>query len=318
MYKAEIPVFFTIDDSYAPYLGVALTSMKENASLEYDYKIIVVEQKLSDVNRRKLQALEEPGFSISFVRMDAVAEKITDREENRLRCDYFTLTIYYRLFIADMFPQYDRAIYIDSDVVIPGDISKLYEINLGECLIGACPDYSISDVPELVQYTGEAVGMETGKYINSGVLLLNLKKMREVKLADHFLGLLDRHHFNCIAPDQDYLNAMCNGKILYLDRKWDAMPVRGREPLKDPQIIHYNLFEKPWCYSGVAYEDIFWSYAKRTAFYEEIREFKENYGEDQRRSDSRCMKLLIEKAHTIPKTEVTFRKIKERGERISL
>lgn len=318
MQKQEIPVFFTIDDSYAPYLGVALTSMKKNASREYNYTVIIVEHDLSEVNRKKLLEFKEPGFSVRFVRMDSIAEKITDREENRLRCDYFTLTIYYRLFIADMFPQYDKAVYIDSDVVIPGDISGLYRTDLNDCLIGACPDYSIADVPELVRYTEEAVGMEKGTYINSGVLLLNLKKMRKVKLADHFLGLLDQYHFDCIAPDQDYLNAMCEGKILYLDREWDAMPVKGREPVTNPQIIHFNLFEKPWCYSDVTYEDIFWHYAKKTAFYEEIRAFKEDYGEDRKHSDSDCLKLLVEKACTIPKTEITFRKMKERGERIGL
>ena len=318
MQTPEIPVFFTIDDSYAPYLGVALTSMKENASHEYDYTIIIVEQDLSEGHREKLLELEEPGFSIRFVRMEPLAEKITDREENRLRCDYFTLTIYYRLFIADMFPQYDKAIYLDSDVVIPGDISGLYRTDLEACLIGACPDHSIADVPELVRYAEEAVGMEKGTYINSGVLLLNLKKMREAKLADHFLRLLDQYHFDCIAPDQDYLNAMCQEKILYLDRTWDAMPVKGKEPLKDPQIIHYNLFEKPWCYEDVAYEDIFWHYALKSAFYEEIRAAKENYSEEQRRSDSDCLKLLIKKACTIPETETTFRKMKESGVRIQL
>ena len=318
MQKPEIPVFFTIDDSYAPYLGVAITSMRENASREYDYNIIIVEQDLSEGNRKKLQKLNGPGFSTRFVRMEPLAEKITDREENRLRCDYFTLTIYYRLFIADMFPQYDKAIYLDSDVVIPGDISGLYRTDLNGCLIGACPDHSIADVPELVQYTEEAVGMEKGKYINSGVLLLNLKKMREVKLADHFLRLLDQYHFDCIAPDQDYLNAMCQGKILYLDRTWDAMPVKGRNPLKDPQIIHYNLFEKPWCYENVTYEDIFWQYALKSTFYEEIRAAKVNYSEEQKRSDSECLKLLIKKACTIPETETTFRKMKESGVRIQL
>lgn len=318
MQKTEIPIFFTIDDSYAPYLGTALVSMKENASREYSYQIIIVEQDLSRENRKRLQAEEEPGFSLRFVRMNAMPGEITDREENRLRCDYFTLTIYYRLFIADMFPEYDKAIYIDSDVVIPGDISKLYQIDLGECLIGACPDDSIADVPELVSYTEKAVGMERGKYINSGVLLLNLKKMREAGLGSHFLRLIDRYHFDCIAPDQDYLNAMCSGKILYLDQKWDAMPAKGRQPVRDPQIIHFNLFEKPWCYSGVEYEDHFWHYAEKTAFYREIRTYKENYSEDQQRSDRGCLNLLIEKACTIPEAETTFRKMKERGARIEL
>lgn len=318
MQKTEIPVFFTIDDSYAPYLGAALASMKENASRKYSYQILIVEQDLREKNKERLLAEEEPGFSLRFVRMDSMTDIITDREENRLRCDYFTLTIYYRLFIADMFPEYDKAVYIDSDTIIPGDISRLYEMDLGGCLIGACPDYSIADVPELVRYTEEAVGMERGTYINSGVLLLNLKKMREEKFAEHFLNLLGQYHFDCIAPDQDYINAMCKGKILYLDHIWDAMPVRGREPVKGPQIIHFNLFEKPWCYDEVAYEDVFWHYAKETEFYEEIRAFKKNYSEDQKRSDSECMNLLIEKACTIPETEITFRKMKESGVRIRL
>lgn len=318
MQKKEIPVFFTIDDSYAPYLGTALTSIKENISKEYHCQVIIVEQDLTDENKKRLQAIEEPGFSLRFVHMGAMPGEITDREENRLRCDYFTRTIYYRLFIADMFPEYDKAIYIDSDIVVPGDLSELYEIDLKDCLIGACPDYSIADVPELVRYTEEAVGMETGRYINSGVLLLNLKKMRETGLAAHFLKLLDQYHFDCIAPDQDYLNAMCRGRILYLDRKWDAMPVKGREPMEDPKIVHYNLFEKPWCYSGVSYEEIFWRYARQTVFYPEIRTWKETYSEQQMQSDREHLNLLVEKAELIPKTEVTFRKMKERGVRIEL
>ena len=43
---------------------------------------------------------------------------ITDRIENRLRSDYFTMTIYFRIFIPDMYPEYDKAIYIDSDIVV--------------------------------------------------------------------------------------------------------------------------------------------------------------------------------------------------------
>lgn len=318
MSEKEIPIFFTIDESYVPFLGTALASMKENASPEYSYRVIILEQDVSGKSRERLRTIEEPGFSLEFVRMGAMPREITDREENRLRCDYFTLTIYYRLFIADMFPQYDKAVYIDSDVIVAGDISELYGIKMGDCLIGACPDDSIADVPELVRYTQEAVGMEAGTYINSGVLLLNLKAMRKSGLGRHFLSLLDQYHFDCVAPDQDYLNAMCKGKIHYLDKRWDAMPVRGKGTLEDPRIIHFNLFEKPWCYSEVGYEEYFWHYARQSVFYPDIRAVRENYTERQRAADREHMRLLIEKASAIPKAEVTFRKMKERGVRIEL
>ncbi len=61
---------------------------------------------------------------------------------------------------------------------------------------------------------------------------MNLKKMRETEFSKKFLTLLSTYHFDSVAPDQDYLNAMCNGKILYLNEEWDAMPAEGKEELK--------------------------------------------------------------------------------------
>jgi len=57
-----------------------------------------------------------------------------------------------------------------------------------------------------------AIGVDRDKYVNSGIMVMNLKKLREVKLEEHFMHLLNTYHFNCIAPDQDYLNAMCKGQ----------------------------------------------------------------------------------------------------------
>ena len=116
--KSVIPVFFTIDDGYAPYASVAIASLIENASKDYCYKIHIVHQGLSEENKRKLSAL------------------------------------------ADMFPEYEKGIYLDSDIVVPGDISELYQIELGEeFLIGACPDYSIQNIPELVRYLEQGIGV---------------------------------------------------------------------------------------------------------------------------------------------------------------
>ncbi len=318
MTKKEIPIFFTIDNGYAPYISVAIKSIIENASKEYNYKFIVLHQGLNEENIEKISSLEKENFEIKYIYMKDGMESITDRVETRLRGDYFTLTIYFRLFIPDMFPEYDKGIYIDSDVVVPGDISKLYNIELGDNLIGACNDVSVIDVPELARYIEEAVGVSKYKYVNSGVLLMNLKEMREKRFTEHFLNLLNTYHFYTVAPDQDYLNAMCNGKILYLDESWDAMPTEGKEELKNPNLIHYNLFQKPWCYNNIQYEEYFWNYAKKTKFYEQILEFKKNYSEEQKQSDRECLGTLIEKGGKMPENEVTFKKVFERGEKIRI
>lgn len=314
----EIPVFFTIDDNYAPFLAVALNSAVQHADPARQYVAIVLHQGLNETNTARLKALERPHFRIELTPMQANFEALDDRMSNRLRCDYFTLTIYFRLFIPAMFPQYDKGIYIDSDVVLTEDVAKLFDIDLGDRVIGACNDLSIADIPPLVAYTETAVGVHHTEYVNSGVLLMNLKKLREYDLEGHFLHLLNTYHFDTVAPDQDYLNAMCNGRILYLDEAWDAMPNEARPPLAHPCLIHYNLFSKPWCYDGIQYGDIFWQYAADSGYYDELRAFKAAYSAEQQQSDRACLERLVQRADEISAAEVTFKKMHDKGERIRL
>ena len=308
MMNREIPIFFTIDDSYAPFLAVALNSAIKNSDPQRNYKAIVLYQDLGADNISRLQSLQTENFKIELMPIRANMEALDDRMSNRLRCDYFTLTIYFRLFIPSMFPQYDKGIYIDSDVVLTDDIAKLFDIDIGENYIGACNDLSIADIPPLVAYTEKAVGVNAKEYINSGVLLMNLKKMRDDDLEGHFLSLLNKYHFDSIAPDQDYLNAMCNGKIYYLEEKWDTMPNDAKPMLTETSLIHYNLFSKPWCYDGIQYEEQFWNYAQDCGFIDEIREFKASYTEDKKKADSECLELLVRRGMEIPENVITFKK----------
>lgn len=316
--KNIIPIFFTIDDGYAPFLSVALSSAIKNSSPDRNYRAIVLYRDLSEENRRRLGALASDNFAVDFIPMGNGLETITDRMSNRLRCDYFTLTIYFRLFIPVMFPEYDKGIYIDSDVVLTGDPAELYDIDIGDNYIGACADRSVSDVPELADYMEKAIGVDRGSYINSGVLLMNLKLLREAEIDRHFLSLLNTYHFDCIAPDQDYLNAMCHGRIHYLDDCWDAMPNDRKPPLEDARLIHYNLFSKPWCYDGVQYEEIFWEYARGCGYLPEILNFKRGYSDEQKESDSKCLELLISRGAMIAASDVTFRNEYEKGVKIRL
>lgn len=314
----EIPIFFTIDDGYAPFLAVALNSAIKNSNPQRRYNAIVLYQALNETNIAKLKSLETENFKISLTPIKANFDALDDRMSNRLRCDYFTLTIYFRLFIPVMFPQYDKGIYIDSDVVLTSDIAELYDIEIGDNLIGACNDLSIADIPPLVAYTENAVGVNKHEYINSGVLLMNLNQMREVDLEGHFLNLLNTYHFDSIAPDQDYLNAMCNGKIYYLDESWDAMPNDAKPPLAHTKLIHYNLFSKPWCYDGIQYGEEFWKYAEDSGYLNEIKAYKATYTEEKKKADSECLELLVRRGSEIPDNEVTFKKLFDAGVKIRL
>ncbi|MDD6265062.1 MAG: glycosyltransferase family 8 protein [Clostridia bacterium] len=314
----EIPIFFTIDNSYAPFLATALNSAIKNASEERQYHAFVLHRELSEENAVRLKALETDNFTIEPVPMKANFDALDDRLSNRLRCDYFTLTIYFRLFIPDMFLQYDKGIYVDSDVVFTSDIAKLFDIEIGDNLIGACNDLSIADIPPLVSYTENAVGVKKQEYINSGVLLMNLKAMRKCDLEGHFLNLLNTYHFDTIAPDQDYLNAICNGRIYYLNESWNAMPNDARPTLAHTDLIHYNLFSKPWCYDDVQYGDEFWKYAQESGFIDEIKAYKANYSDEKKKADSDCLELLIRRGTEISETEVTFKKLYQKGVKIRL
>lgn len=314
----EIPIFFSIDDGYAPYLAVALRSAIRNSSPDRCYRAIILHTELSEENQMKLASLESPNFSIEFYQMKKGLEAITDRRSNYLRCDYFTLTIYFRLFIPKMFPELDKGIYIDSDVVVLGDLAELYDIELGDDYIGACNDKSVVEVPPLARYMEECIGVDRSEYINSGVLLMNLKALRENKFDEHFLNLLNTYHFDSIAPDQDYINAICNGRIRYLGEEWDAMPNDNAPELEGAKIIHYNLFSKPWCYDDIQYEEYFWEYANESAYLSEIIEFKNNYDDKKKASDKACLEMLIKNGSDFCDNEITFKKMHDKGVKIRL
>lgn len=314
--SSQIPIFFSIDDSYAPFLGVALESLIKNASRDYQYKIYIMQHALKTIYKDKLLSLSREGFDIEFVEMAESMEGITNRSENRIRCEYFTITIFYRLFIAEMFPQYDKGIYIDSDILVPGDISELFNHELGDNLIGACPDRSIVDIPPFVAYIENVIGVPVESYINSGMLLLNLKEMRKARYLELFLSLLNTYHFDSVAPDQDYLNAMCHGRILYIEPEWDAMPNKDKPELERPRLIHYNLFDKPWCFSGVQYEKYYWDFVETSLFKDEVYAYRDSFTDEQRKKDLEILNGMLNKAIEIMDAEVTLRKVYESGVRV--
>ena len=318
MNKITIPIFYAIDDGYAKFVAVSIKSLIMNANNNYNYEINVIYENLSEENAKKLKSLETDNIKIILTEMSINLSMITDKLGNRLREYTFTLTIFFRLFIPCMFPKYDKCIYLDADTVIPGDISRLYNEDLNDNYLGCIVDKSTIDNEILASYFEQVVGIPRDKYINSGVLLMNSKKLRDLKFDEKFLDLYTEYGFDVVAPDQDYINSMCYGHIKYLSDIYDAMPNQNNKEVENPVIIHYNLFLKPWQYEDVQYYDYFWKYAKFTPFYDEILEIKNSYTDEDRKKDSEWMNLMVSRAESLVGTQNTLKNVFESGKEMRL
>ncbi|MBQ3415623.1 MAG: 1-acyl-sn-glycerol-3-phosphate acyltransferase [Clostridia bacterium] len=288
----EIPIFFTIDDNYIPFLAVTLQSLVDNYSTQNLYKIIVLYKKnITEENKNRIYKYKRENLNIEFVDLESKLGEIENKLYTR---DYYSKSTYYRLLIPELYPEYDKALYLDSDIVILTDIANLYNVDLEGNLIGAAPDEAIANVKAFQEYAEKVVGVESySKYFNAGVLVMNLKGLRETKFQDKFLYLLETVKYT-VAQDQDYLNRICKGKVKILDGAWDKMPIGGKI-LKEEELklLHFNLISKPWLFEGIAYEEYFWKYAEKTEFIEDIKKIKDNYSEEQKVKDMQAGDNLI-------------------------
>ena len=285
----EIPVFFAVDNGYIPFLSVALRSLIDNTSKENIYAIKILYTNVTEENKIKIKKYETENISIEFVDLNKQLEEIKEKLYTR---NYFSNTTYYRLFIPELYPEYDKAVYIDSDTVCLSDIAELYNTDMGDNLIAGIPDGVIQAIDIFKDYVERVVGLaDYNNYFNAGVIVMNLKELRDYKFEEKFIYMLEKIKFE-VAQDQDYLNRLCKGRVKILDYSWNRMPVMGKTEEKI-NLIHYNLGAKPWYFDNVVYQEYFWEYAKKTEFYNEIKELGTKYtDEDKEKDDSNSLKLM--------------------------
>lgn len=278
----EIPIFFACDDSYVKYTMVAIRSLIDNSSIDNYYHIFLLSTDISEVNKAILESMETRNVSIEVVDVTAELKKISSRLSVR---DYYSLTTYYRIFIADMFPEFDKVLYLDSDIVLLNDVAELYNYNLGDNYVGAVQDYLVAHTEIFGDYVENVLGISRSAYFNAGVLLINSKAFRKQNMKSKFTELLEMYTF-VVAQDQDYLNILCQNKVLWVNSKWNfQMSEPEAKNIEKKGLIHYNFAEKPWHFEDGKYAEYFWDYAADTHYYNELRVGLETYTKDDMEKD---------------------------------
>lgn len=271
-----IPIVMAANDAYVPYLGVAICSLIKHTSDKFLYKIYVLHTDIPPERQKPICDMQKNNVHVEFKNIN---EQI--KEYNIPTVFHLRPETAYRLVIDQIFPEYEKVLYLDSDIVVCKDVAELYQEDISDYIIGAVRGRIVRYIE---QYLKRELCFSMENYFNAGVLLVNVSRFAEEKIGSRGLKMLTEKTYIC--QDQDVLNLLCENKVKFLDGHWnvewqhltglggevviDKCREGTLEYVKEPYIIHYVSQIKPWRHPEIELADYFWEEAKRSVFFKEI------------------------------------------------
>lgn len=254
-----------------------LTSLFEN-NKDKTFNVYIQCCSINDSNRFILKKMERKyGNKIIIIEIE---------EKDFADCpiregDHVSIAAYYRLLATNILPKdIDKILYFDCDIIVNDNIENLYAQNIDNYAYGAVIDED-NENPEKHLRLGYSIEIP---YINSGVLLMNLKYWREKNITERCFKYIAENPERVILHDQDTLNAVLNKEVLLLPVKFNlqtamlyrktVLNTKTRNEVDAtklcPTIIHYTGICKPW-YTGSQHP-----YTKRFLHYKKLSFWKEH------------------------------------------
>lgn len=261
-----ISIFFAVDDSYVQHLCVVMNSILYN-NKNNNFVFYVMTDYISE---RKKILLEKLKFKYSNFDIVYFVVNSKDFENLIITSNHITRQTYYRYIIPNLVPNLKKVLYLDSDIIVNGDIAELWNVNIDDYYCAGVRDTFIHDS----EYQ-KKLGFNADEfYINAGVLLLNLEKIRKDNKVKELFHNTEKYKFIIEYQDQDVINLTFKGKVKELPLKFNYT---GDDVGKDPfrvlnnevVIVHFTGGRKPWNYYFSSYnfaEFLYFKYLKKTAF----------------------------------------------------
>ena len=256
MQNNQINILVTLDKNYIPYLNVMLKSLLES-NTDCSFDVYLLHSSIPD---KAVESTRKVLGTSGVLHMVKATDIGLDDAPTTAR---YPQEIYYRIFAAKYLPQsIDKILYLDPDIIVNGSIKELYNINMDKHYFAAA-----SHTGAFMRKVNEIrLDMEIdAPYINSGVMLMNLKRLREEQNYSDVFDFIEKRKMFLILPDQDIISSLYGSKILALDSfKYNMTeklyklhsPFEKELNLdwvrKNSVIIHYCGKNKPWKdnYSG--------------------------------------------------------------------
>lgn len=287
----HIQIVAASNNLYVPYLSVMLHSVMNYSSKSRSYAVTILHTDITAQNQDVLtNMLRQGGFDIKFIDVTKKMYKYS----NLFISNHIKIETYFRLLLPDMLSDINKVLYIDCDVIANSDVAQLYDLDISRYYLAGTRDAdsaaNYNSDADYRNYIDKVLKLKKPyEYLQAGIILMNLKKFREQcgtkKLLDVALSRKWRFH------DQDTLNYLCHGNILFVDYSWNfvydynqylrrSTEIISKAPAyifkdymvakENPKMIHFSWIDKPWFSPGVHFGEKFWMIARETPYYAEM------------------------------------------------
>lgn len=292
----RIPIVFSTDHNFVMPTCVTIHSLlkTKKEGVEYDINIIInddVNDKDKEIIEKQV-SLDSPDSRVNFI---SIGQVFKDSFEIR----DISIATYSRLLIPWLLPQYNKILYSDVDIIFKGDISEIYEIEMGNNLVAGYTS-EVWGKGFIKKYINR-IGLNPKSYVNAGFIVINSRLQREENLNATYLDYAKRKF---LYQDQDILNIVCKGRTQQIPKNYNIKPVDVYNfPPEEVKVIHYTGL-KPWDHFTFSWCDWWEVYNTSVVF-------------DPNRNKMVSKKILNWKTEIIKKKKVISQKIKFLKEYIS-
>ena len=268
------------DNNYAMQLTVVARSAIEHLERDRNLRLFIIDGGITEQNKAKIaRSLDSNRCTLTWLKVDPESQI----KGPTLR--HVTAAAYLRLSIPELLPDsIQKAIYLDSDLIVHADLGKLWDMPLEDHSLLAVQDFKIPYVSSpngLSNY--QEIGLSPDcQYFNSGVLVFNLSDWRSRQLKQKMIAYIEQYGHLFHACDQEVLNAVLAGQWQALDPRWNQTPGIFQfatwqdspfpervfnQVITDPYIIHFATTAKPWnSQEFYPANDLFFQYVDQTAW----------------------------------------------------
>lgn len=240
--EKHVDILLSSDNNYAMPLATLITSIAYNKNEDTEITIYIVDDGIANYNKERINTLSKPTFKIIFIEKPDLSKIFVN--DGAISNTYISIATYYRLYSTHILPEtLHRILYLDCDMIVCKDLWELYALDFEDNYLIGVKDVFENECCER---------LDLKKYVNAGMMLVNLDKWREDNLIDLFERYSHDNKDKLKWMDQDIINGTCKDRIKIVDPRWnvqvgtDIVHEQQNIIARDAGIIHYISAKKPW------------------------------------------------------------------------